>query len=364
MKIIKAESWRQEVPLTRPYTIAAYTVSEVSLFFVRLEAEDGTVGLGSASPGPEVTGETREACGQALDGDLLASLEGEDLRHLGLLSRRLATDLATTPAARAALDMALYDLFARRLGVPLSDFLGGQRRPLLTSVTVGILGVEETLEEAAHYLGQGFACLKVKIGHDVEVDLERLERLREHWPHIPIRVDANRGYDLKATRRLGAVVESLALELVEQPMPVDAVDEMRTLPAEFRRLLTADESLVHEADALSLLRQPRPCGIWNIKLMKCGGVTAALRIAAMAETAGLELMWGCMDESRISIAAALHTACACPTTRYLDLDGSLELSRDPARGGFAILEGCLVPLDQPGLGVDLEEGGRCPPDRT
>lgn len=354
MKIIKAESWREEVPLARPYTIASYTVRDVSLFFVRLEAADGTVGLGSASPGPEVTGETREACGQVLGRDQLAALEGEDLRHLGLLTRRLANDLAATPGARAALDMALYDLFCRRLGVPLADFLGGQRRPLLTSVTVGILGVEETLDEAAHYLGQGFACLKVKIGHDVEVDLERLERLRERWPKIPIRVDANRGYDLAATRRLGSVVQRLSLELVEQPMPVDGIDEMRTLPKDFRRLLTADESLVHEADALALLRAPRPCGIWNIKLMKCGGVTSALGIAAMAETAGLELMWGCMDESRISIAAALHTASACPTTRYLDLDGSFELTRDPARGGFGLAQGRLIPLDQPGLGVELK----------
>jgi L-alanine-DL-glutamate epimerase-like enolase superfamily enzyme len=353
MKIIKAESWREETPLARPYTIAAYTVSEVSLFFVRLEAEDGTVGLGSASPGTEVTGETRDDCHQALTGDLLASLEGEDLRHLGLLTRRLATELATTPGARAALDMALHDLFARRLGVPLTDFLGGRRRPLPTSVTIGILSVEETLEEAAHYVGQGFACLKVKIGLDVEVDLERLERLRERWPQIPLRVDANRGYDIKATRQIGAVVERLSLELVEQPLPVDAVEELRTLPQDLRRVLTADENLVHEADALALLREPRPYGIWNIKLMKCGGVTAALRIAAMAETAGLELMWGCMDESRISIAAALHTACACPTTRYVDLDGSLELSRDPARGGFTIEKGCLVPLEEPGLGADL-----------
>lgn len=355
MNIVRAESWREEVPLARPYTIAAYTVSEVSLFFVRLEAADGTIGLGSASPGPEVTGESREACGEALAGDLLKSLEGEDLRHLHHLTGRVAAAQATTPAACAALDMALYDLFARHLGVPLVDFLGGSRRPLLTSVTLGILDVQETLEEADHYLGQGFGCLKVKIGHDVEVDLERLERLRERYPRVPIRVDANRGYDLEATRRLGAAVERLGLELVEQPMPPASIDALRTLSAEERRVLTADESLVREADAIDLLRAPRPCGIWNIKLMKCGGITPARRIAAVAETAGIDLMWGCMDESCISIAAALHTACASPATRYLDLDGSFELSRDPAQGGFALEKGCLAPLIQPGLGVELVE---------
>ena len=353
MKIESAESWRETIPLKRPYSISDRTVTGVEILFLRLRADDGSVGLGSASPSPSVTGETREACAQALDRENLGLLEGEDIRHLGDLLRRVTGAMHRTPAARAALDMALHDLFARHLDVSLLDFLGGRRKPRLTSVTLGIQGVDETLEEADHYLRQGFRCLKVKIGRDPEEDLERLERLRENWPWVRLRVDANRGYDTSATSTLGDAVSRLGLELVEQPMPVAELEATRHLPATLRRHLAADESLVNEEDALPLLERPRPYGIFNIKLMKCGGLFPGLRIAALAETAGIELMWGCMDESRISITAALHAAAASPATRYLDLDGSFELAQDPAQGGFTIEEGCLVPLDDPGLGVTL-----------
>ena len=113
------------------------------------------------------------------------------------------------------------------------------------------------------------------------------------------------------------------------------------------------ESLLDARDALECLQPPRPFGIFNIKLMKCGGIAAGLQIAEIANLAGIDLMWGCMDESRISIAAALHAALASPTTRYLDLDGSLDLARDLAQGGFVLENGQLRVTDQPGLGVDL-----------
>ncbi len=95
----------------------------------------------------------------------------------------------------------------------------------------------------------------------------------------------------------------------------------------------------------------RACGIFNIKLMKCGGIAPARRIAAIAESAGVRLMWGCMDESRISIAAALHAALSSPATRYLDLDGSLDLARDVVRGGFLLEDGVMRMTGAPGLGV-------------
>jgi L-alanine-DL-glutamate epimerase-like enolase superfamily enzyme len=106
---------------------------------------------------------------------------------------------------------------------------------------------------------------------------------------------------------------------------------------------------------LRLASPPPPAGIFNIKLMKCGGIAPARTIAAIAEAAGLRLMWGCMDESCVGIAAALHTALASPATRYLDLDGSFDLARDIAEGGFVVDRGGLRPTDAPGLGVTLRQ---------
>jgi len=167
-----------------------------------------------------------------------------------------------------------------------------------------------------------------------------------------IRVDANVGYSIEETARFFERTQALAIEFVEQPVPREAFDQIRTLRPAWRRRIAADESLHDERDALALSDVTEPaCGIFNIKLMKCGGIRPALRIATIAETAGVALMWGCMDESRISIAAALHAAFASPATRYLDLDGSLDLARDVVFGGFTLEGGVLRTTDTPGLGV-------------
>ena len=352
LNINSVETWRERLALTRPYTIAYQTTSAAELFFVQLVAEDGTVGLGSAAPVEGITGETAEACGAALKD--FGWLEGRDVRHLGRLTREAEAHLSPTPAARAAVDMALHDLFARHLGVPLVDVLGRCHDALPTSITIGIKSTEEALEEAEEYIGRGFRHIKVKLGHSLEEDVERLRKLREHvGADVRLRVDANQGYTVEETGQLGDLAEALDLELIEQPLPEADVEAMRSLPPDTRRTLAADESLHSEQDALRLASEPAACGIFNIKLMKCGGVTSGLAIARIAQVAGLDLMWGCMDESVISIAAALHSAHASPATRYLDLDGHLDLARDVATGGFTLRDGRLHLTDAPGLGVAL-----------
>jgi L-alanine-DL-glutamate epimerase-like enolase superfamily enzyme len=357
VRISAIRSWSEAVELTRPYTIASRTITAVRLFFLQLVGTDGSTGLGSASPAEEVTGESEEACKAALAEDSLSWLAGRDVRHLGAMCRNAGERMAETPAARAAVDMALHDLFARHLQVPLVDLLGRCHDGLPTSITVGIKDTAEAVAEASEYLAQGFRCLKVKIGLSLEEDLERLRQLRSRYgAPIKIRVDANRGYTREETRKLLAATASLDLELIEQPVATGAFAELRSMPEVQRRLIAADESLCDERDALALATPPAACGIFNIKLMKCGGVTPALAIARIAESAGLELMWGCNDESVISIAAALHAAFASPATRYLDLDGSFDLATDPAQGGFVLADGVLRLTDRPGLGVDLVAG--------
>lgn len=352
MKILRIETWRELVPLSRPYTIALATTSEVELFFLRIISDTGLCGLGSAAPFAVVTGESAEACAAALDQNQLSELDGWDPRAFGKLTRWAEQNLCATPAARAAFDMACWDLLAKILDQPLVDLWGRCHQSLPTSITIGIKSTEEALAEAEEYLGRGFTCLKVKLGLTVEEDLERLRRLREAiGPGPRIRVDANQGYDLASTRKLAAQLGNLDIEFLEQPLPAGATFELRALPAALLARIALDESLQNEADAVALSAEPVP--IWVIKLMKCGGPSAALTMARVAESAGKRLMWGCMDESRISIAAALHVAYASPATRYLDLDGSFDLARDPAQGGFEVVEGCLRIVGEPGFGVRL-----------
>ncbi len=353
MRIVSAESRVEALGLTRPYTIAFRRIESVENAIVRLETDSGLVGLGAASPEPKVTRETMEDTRSALERGRLEWLIGREVSDPGSVLNEIESRMPPAPAARAAVDMALHDLAAQARGVPLVEMLGRVHDALSTSITIGIKPLEETLAETAEYVSRGFRILKVKIGLDLPRDLDRLARLRESvGPRVAIRADGNQGYSVEETLRFFLETAPLDLEFLEQPLPAAEVEAMRALPEAIRERIAADESLLTEEDARALAAPPRACGIFNIKLMKCGGIAPARRIAAVAESAGIRLMWGCMDESRISIAAALHAAFSCPATRYLDLDGSLDLARDVASGGFLLENGVMRTADAAGLGVE------------
>jgi L-alanine-DL-glutamate epimerase-like enolase superfamily enzyme len=349
---IERIDWRREsFALTRPYAIAGSTTDTVDNVFISLFG-GGAIGLGVAAPVESITGEKLARCEAALDG-ANQWLCGRTFADARAASAEVKRHTRGTPSAGAALDMAIFDLAARSAGVPLLQFLGAAHRQLPTSITIGIKPtVGAALAEADEYLGRGFRHLKLKLGGGAEHDLELCARLRERvGADTEIRVDMNQSYTVAQLLSFVEKSRTWRLELLEQPLPAGAVAEMRALPEEIRAVTAADESLLDEDDADDLLAPPRAFGIFNIKLMKCGGIGPALRIGERARQHGIALMWGCMDESRIGIAAALHAALACPATRYLDLDGSLDLARDLVDGGFWLQNGVMGTLDRPGLGV-------------
>jgi L-alanine-DL-glutamate epimerase-like enolase superfamily enzyme len=349
---------RAHLPLSRPYRIAGRTTDAVEVFRLLLRTDDGTVGLGAATPEPSVTAETPEACARALEENSLSWLVGTDVRRLGAICREAGRRMRGTPGALAAVDIALHDLFARGLGVPLADALGRVHDRLPTSVTIGIQEGDDAMALAAELVARGFRYLKIKVGESLERDVELVSRLYERYGGaVRIRADANVGYTPREAVQFLERTEKMELEFLEQPVRARN-DGLRQLPEPWRSRIAADESLVSERDAIALAAAtPSPaCGIFNIKLMKCGGIRPAMRIAAVAESSGIDLMWGCMDESVISISAALHVALASPATKYLDLDGSFDLARDVAGGGFVLESGDLRPTEAPGLGAWLLEG--------
>jgi len=361
MKITAIRTRVEQFELTRPYEIAFRKIDSVQNNVVEIDTNIGLSGIGTASPEPHVTGETSEACSEALGADSLKWLIGRDVRTIHSLSRELARRMPATPAARAAVDIALYDLLALFLQRPLVDVLGRTHDTLPTSITIGIKSMQETLDEAEEYFGRGFRVLKVKLGLSVDEDIERLRKLRGRYRKtITIRVDPNQGYSPDDLIRFNRETSSLNIEFLEQPMATKYDPELWDLPAGMRRHLAADESLLNESDALRLAnRREREdigaCGIFVIKLMKCGGIYSAKRIADIADIAGIQLMWGCMDESIVSISAALHSAFSSPATSYIDLDGSLDLARDIVSGGFTIEDGKMRTTAMPGLGVQILE---------
>lgn len=353
MRIKDIQVWHADLGNTRPYTIAFKTVDEVRNAFVEITLADGTTGIGSGNPSEYVVGESLSQTLEALQEKNLGFLSGRDIREFNQLTYEVWQKFPRNPAARAALDIALHDVFTKFLGVPLVKFLGQKIDTLPTSNTIGIKNVEETLREAEEYIGRGFSVLKVKLGKDLAEDIERIVKLRERFGNdIVIRIDANQGYDIPQTVAFYTKTLHLNVELIEQPLPAKAVAEMKSLPEEIRARIAADESLITPKDALELVKPPRASGIFNIKLMKCGGVSQALKIANVAFQEGVDLFWGCNDESAVSITAALHAAFSCSNTRYIDLDGSLDLAQDVVSGGFILEKGYMRCSDKPGLGLE------------
>lgn len=352
-RIKKIEVWSEDLGNTKPYTIAFKTVDQVRNAFVVITLDNGVTGIGSGNPSEYVVGENLSQCLTALQEPNLEFLLGRDILEAHQLMYEILKKFPRNPSARAALDIALYDALTKHLEVPLVKFLGQKIKSLPTSNTIGIKNVQETLQEAGDYIRNGFRILKVKLGRDPEEDIERVVKLRERFGYdVIIRIDANQGYDTAATISFYERTKALNIELIEQPLPARAIHEMRALPEEIREKIAADESLISPEDAFALVTPPRASKIFNIKLMKCGGVSQALRIADMALMGDVDLFWGCNDESIVSITAALHAAFACANTKYIDLDGSLDLGRDVVKGGFILRDGTMYCSDKPGLGVE------------
>jgi len=340
-------------PINRPYEIAGRRISSTTQLIVRVEDREGLVGLGSGAPSAAVTGESVVGGLQAAQRALQLCLSGREAEDPLTMAKSSAFAALTEgcPAGRAAVEMALFDLAARRRGVPLVDFLGRHHRSLPTSVTIGIQSTQSTLLEVRRLLDAGFNVLKIKIGNDVESDIATLHAVRGACgPSVRLRVDPNQGYDAGALQRFVVDTGALGLELIEQPMPRGVWNGRSSTVFDSAPPFAADEDILDAADAARLARH-RIYDVFNIKLMKCGGVIPALDIARIAAASDIALMWGCMDESVIGIAAALHTAFACPNTRYLDLDGSFDLADDVAVGGFVVERGIMTLTDAPGLGV-------------
>jgi L-alanine-DL-glutamate epimerase-like enolase superfamily enzyme len=353
MKIKDIKVWQADLANTKPYTIAFKTVDQVLNAFVEIRLGNGTTGIGAGNPSEYVTGESFEAMMAALSEKNLEFLIGRDIREIHQLTFEVWQRFPENPSARAAIDIALHDVFTKFLGVPLVKYLGQKIESLPTSNTIGIKNVEETLKEAEEYGQRGFSILKVKLGKDPDEDLERIIKLRERFgKKFVIRIDANQGYTSEQTIAFYKKTRQLDVELIEQPLPAKKVDELRKLPDEIRKIIAADESLITAKDALELVMPPRAAGIFNIKLMKCGGVSQAMKIADIGLSDGIDLFWGCNDESIVSITAALHAAFACSNTKYIDLDGSLDLGKDVVKGGFVLKDGVMTCSDKPGLGVE------------
>lgn len=326
-----------------PFRIARGVQTEREIFVLTLEWE-GIEGIGEAAP----SGYYGEDSANVLDvlGWIPGELDGDpaevrDRIATGDLRRRLDRN----PSVRAALDMALWDISGKKEGVPLCRLLGlDPARTPATSFSIGIDApsvVDRKVDEANAY-----RIFKMKMG--VPGDVGLLDRVIARSGKL-IRVDANEGWDLETALQMSRELHEKGIEFIEQPIHHDRTEDLRTLKRLSPLPILLDESVIDPEDVAA--RSDQGHGI-NVKLMKCGGVTPALRLIEEARKAGLKVMLGCMLETSVGITAAAHIS---PLVDYADLDGNLLLADDPF-AGVTVENSKLVLPDKPGLGVTRRIG--------
>jgi L-Ala-D/L-Glu epimerase len=342
------------IPLQVPFRIATMEVRETESLFVRIFDQDGCSGTGEGNPFQAIVGEsigTVMAAAELLGRFLISRPESAVHSNAEAMAAFLPHNVTT----RSAFDIALWDLAAKKAGIPLYAFLGGERRTLLTDNTIGLFDPEVMASRAMGFVEKGFSAVKVKLGTEAELDILRMKLIREAvGDTIPLRIDANQGWASTDAVKVLRAIEPLGVEYCEQPLKADRLDQLYELRQRTSIPIMADESLFTPSDALSLITH-KSCDLFNIKLSKSAGITGALGIISIAEAAGIGCMIGCMSETRIYQSAAAHLASARNIFRYADLDGPLMHTVDPVEGG-AVYEGEKVTLtDSPGHGASLLE---------
>lgn len=322
--------------LIHPFRIAREVSAYKKNVLVRIS--DGVLtGIGEAAPS-RYYGEDAGSVLRALEE--APALLGDDPFEPEASMDRLASRIPGDPAARAAVDLALHDLAAQRLDVPLCRWLGlDPGKTPVTSFTIGIddpEAIRRKVHEAA-----GYPALKVKLGS--ERDLEIMRAIRSETD-ARIRIDANAGWTADQAVEMVKRLSEFDVELVEQPLPPGSPAAWRRVREAASMPIIADESVLTSRDV------PAMAGLVdgvNVKLMKCGGIREALRLIHTARAHDMAVMIGCMIETSVAITAAAHLS---PLADFADLDGNLLISNDPFSGA-TVRRGRLVLPDGPGIGV-------------
>ncbi len=355
LKIDKIDITPVQIKLKEPFVISKGPLYYAKNTIVKIYAE-GIYGVGECCPYRTIHGETQEgtvAAGKDLASLLLGKSAYEIKANMAILDKALAGNASI----KAAFDMALYDLVCKSLGLPLFRFLGGDAHKVIkTDMTVSLLEADRMAAKARAFVDDGFEILKVKLGKRPAMeDVKRIAAIREEIGFdIPIRIDANQGWNLHEATLALTALEEYNIQYCEAPLKAGRYDDMQLLRNRTSIPLMGDETVFTHVDAHQAIAQG--CIDWiNIKLGKSGGIHHAMKIAAIAEGADMYCQVGSFSETRLGITALTHFAMAWDNVIEYDLDSPLMQSEDPVIGGMIYHNDWTVSVDEsPGHGADFD----------
>jgi L-alanine-DL-glutamate epimerase-like enolase superfamily enzyme len=359
VKITGVRCGRLRVPLATPFKTTAHVVEAIDDVVVMLDTDDGRVGYGSAPVSALITGDTRGAILDAVQSHLGPQILGGDVADFNRLVSRVQSAMEHNTSAKAAIDIALHDLFGQRYGAPLCGMLGGGEPSITTDITISVDYIDKMIADAVAAVDRGFAALKLKVGKDVVLDVERVKAVHAAIAgRALLRLDANEGWTPKqAVRAIHQLEDAgVRLDCVEQPVKAWDLSGMAYVTERVGTPIVADESVTAATDVVQLI-QRRAADLVNIKLMKLGGLSRALRVVDVAAMYGVECIVGCMLESAVAVAAAAHLAVArADVVTRVDLDAPALGRFNPVAGNVTFNDAEITIGDAPGLGITAIDG--------
>ena len=359
MKITDIELGMLRVPLKTPFKTALRTVDTVEDIVVLVRTDSGHTGHGEAPPTAVITGDTHGSIVEAIERHIKPRLIGQDISNLNHICGLIQNSMERNTSAKAAVEIAVYDLWGQLHGAPLYQMLGGGDPVITTDITISVDHIDKMVADSIAAVDRGFDSLKIKVGKDIGLDIERVKAIHAAVEgRALLRLDANQGWTAKqAVYAMHALEDAgVLLELLEQPVKAADIEGLKYVTERVHTPVMADESVFGPSQVFDLI-QRRAADIINIKLMKTGGISNAVRVADIAALYGVQCMIGCMLESAISVAAAVHLAVAkADAITKVDLDGPSLSQFNPVQGGVVFNESEITITDAPGLGIVRIDG--------
>jgi L-alanine-DL-glutamate epimerase-like enolase superfamily enzyme len=352
--ITSIDIYRFSIPM-EPFTIATGTMDHAQNVFIRLHTNAGFYGVGECSAFPMIVGETQDTC-LVMAKDFAKLWVGKDALDIPARMQELNAFAAGNTTIKSAFDIALYDIAAKNAGLPLYQFLGGEKRVVESDITIGINTPEVMAAKAVSFKASGANILKVKLGKDAGTDVARIKQIREAvGPEMKIRTDANQGWSFNEAVYALQAMGQYNIEFCEQPMRTWHDDRLPELMKLSPVKIMADESVYNHHDARKQINSGS-CNYINIKMAKSGGILEAKKIHDLAAEKDIPCMMGGMLESRIALSAKLHFVYASPNIHFYDMDTCmLGHLQDPCIGGVTYDGYKLNISDAPGIGADADD---------
>ncbi len=345
MKIVSIETEIKKIPLKTPFITALRRVENVEFVRVRLECDNGAVGIGEAPATKAITGEGLEEILESIVSAKRVLNFHMPSSALEILHDKKAKQFAIKnigSSAKAALDMALHSLIAQSQQIPMYHYLGIQEPiPLQTDITISLNDIPTMLEDAKKAVGSGMWILKIKLGSDITHAIEVTRNIAQELPHAKLIIDANQSWHVEDALAYIDALRDVKLELIEQPVVAKDLQGLKRITNHSTVPILADEAVFTLEDAKKVV-ETKSANMINIKLMKCGGVTKAIEILQYCRANHIQCMLGSMLEGPYSINIALHLAMAySDVIKYIDLDSPL-LYKEVSEELEFVFDGCDI----------------------